>query len=104
MQQVKLVMEGLDITMIVEGRELVSLKLQSAALQVETSATIQAHAPLHALVIRLTVEDMVIEDLQVGHRQSLLHKTHQKQTVFMNAGLAMPDMCCFCDACDAANI
>lgn len=61
-----MVLVGLDVMMIVEGRELVALKLQGAEVHTEVAATGLTSPPHHALVVRVTVEDMIIKDLQVS--------------------------------------
>ena len=59
-------MVGLDMNMIVEGRELVGLKLQGAEAQVAVAASGPGRPVVHeSTSAMLTVEDMVIEDLQV---------------------------------------
>ena len=60
-------MEGLDLMMIVEGRELVSLKLQGAELETHMVAEQAISTAHHALMVRLNVEDIIIQDLQVAN-------------------------------------
>ena len=62
--QVRVVLLGLDITMIVEGQELVSMKLQGVGLQVDVGAGSPSSI---AHETTLNVDDLIIKDLQVSH-------------------------------------
>lgn len=64
--QVHVELVGLDINMIVEGRELVGLKLQGVKAHVHSSASGPGHPDAYeSTSARLTIDDMVVEDLQV---------------------------------------
>lgn len=53
------------MTMVVEGQELVSLKLQIVELETVMAAAGQHLAGQDAMVVNFTVDDMIIKDLKV---------------------------------------
>ena len=62
--------------MIVEGQELVSLKMQSTELQMQMAPDGVSGSTHHALVVRVTVEDMIIKDLQVASLPCCMQAQH----------------------------
>ncbi len=65
-QQMQLGMVGLDLVLLVMGRELVSFKIVDAALTVDVTSASEAEngGNPSAVTIGLTVEDMSLRDMQ----------------------------------------
>ena len=66
--QMQLGMVGLDLVLLVMGRELVSFKIVDAALTVDVASASEAETGSNpsAVTIGLTVEDMSLRDMQAG--------------------------------------
>lgn len=66
--QMQLGMVGLDLVLLVMGRELVSFKIVDATLTVDVASASEAESGSNpsAVTIGLTVEDMSLRDMQVG--------------------------------------
>ncbi len=76
--QMQLGMVGLDLVLLVMGRELVSFKIVDAALTVDVASAseVETSANPSAVTIGLTVEDMSLRDMQVCTSSSELQPSH----------------------------
>lgn len=90
-------MVGVDLAVLIEKQELLSLKLLDAALETSLAAT-SSHA--EAVVVELSIDDISIRDLQVsgtlstcqahGHALGALWEYHYAQACAECSSLMLP--------------